>query len=110
MAYNDYELIVYKVLKYLYDCLKAGESIECVRLTRECYDIPASYWEYILIGLLEDGYIRGITATKTKDGYVFSDLTEAQITPKGIEYLHENTAFKKVKRFLKEAKETIPGI
>lgn len=110
MAHDDYELITYKVLKYLYDCLKSGEPVERIRLTREYYDIPYSYWEYILIWLIESEYISGVLARNTKDGYVFSNLCDTQITPKGIHFLHDNKMFSKVQKFLKEVKETIPGL
>ena len=72
MAYNDYEVITYKILKYLYDCLKEDDDIERIRLTREYYDVPRKYWEFILCNLIECGFVSGIIASNTKDGYVFS--------------------------------------
>ena len=33
MAQDDYFVIVYQVLKYLYECLKKGEKPEACRLT-----------------------------------------------------------------------------
>ena len=57
MAYNDYEVITYKILKYLYDCLKEDVDIERIRLTREYYDVPRKYWEFILCNLIECGFV-----------------------------------------------------
>lgn len=37
-------------------------------------------------------------------------LSNLQITPKGIEYLQENSTMQKVKTALKDFKEIIPGI
>ena len=110
MAQNDYFVIVYRVLKYLYDCLKAGNQPEIAYLTASTYNIPDSYWTYIVISLISEGYIKGIAMTPTKNGVVFGDLQDAVITPKGIEYLFENSLLEKAKKTLKDAKEMIPFI
>ena len=49
MAQNDYFVIVYRVLKYLYDCLKKGEKPEAEYLVASTYNIPENYWIYIRI-------------------------------------------------------------
>ena len=51
MAQNDYFVIVYRVLKYLYDCLKKGEKPEAEYLVASTYNIPENYWIYILFKL-----------------------------------------------------------
>lgn len=40
MAQNDYFVIVYQVLKYLYECLKKGEKPEACYFTASAYNIP----------------------------------------------------------------------
>ncbi len=52
MSRDDYFVIVYQVLKYLYDCLKKGERPDKDLLNEDEYSIPKQYWEYILISLL----------------------------------------------------------
>lgn len=47
MARDDYFVIVYQVLKYLYDCLKKGEKPDRRFLTNDEYSIPENYWQYI---------------------------------------------------------------
>lgn len=108
MAQNDYFVIVYRVLKYLYDCLKKGETPEVLYLVASTYNIPENYWKYILLSLINEEYIKGIQVNHTKSGAIFGDLQEAIITPKGIEYLFENSLIKKAKRTLKEVKDMIP--
>lgn len=108
MARDDYFVIVYQVLKYLYDCLKKGEKPDRRYLINDEYSIPENYWQYIIIGLLRDGYIVGINPENTKDGICWGDLTKALITPKGIEYLFENSMLQKVKKTLKDVKDIIP--
>lgn len=77
MAQNDYFVIVYRVLKHLYDCLKAGNQPEIAYLAASTYNIPDSYWIYIVISLINEGYIKGITMTSTKDGEEL-DIRETQ--------------------------------
>lgn len=108
MARDDYFVIVYQVLKYLYDCLKRGEKPEAIRLQASYYSIPGNYWEYIIVNLSEEGYITGLMIQPSKDGLAFGDLQDMIITPKGIEYLFENTMIEKVKRTLKDVKEMVP--
>ena len=110
MAQNDYFVIVYRVLKYLYDCLKKGEKPEAEYLVASTYNIPENYWIYILLSLINEEYIKGIRVTHTKDGVIFGDLQEAIITPKGIEYLFENSLIEKAKKTLKDVKDMIPFI
>lgn len=110
MAQNDYFVIVYRVLKYLYDCLKKGEKPEAEYLVASTYNIPENYWIYILLSLINEAYIKGIRVDFTKDGVIFGDLQEAIITPKGIEYLFENSLIEKAKKTLKDVKDMIPFI
>ena len=110
MAQNDYFVIVYRVLKYLYDCLKKGEKPEAEYLVASTYNIPENYWIYILLSLINEEYIKGIRVNHTKDGVFFGDLQEAIITPKGIEYLFENSLIEKAKKTLKDVKDMIPFI
>lgn len=95
MAQNDYFVIVYRVLKYLYDCLKKGEKPEAEYLVASTYSIPENYWIYILLSLINEEYIKGIRVNSTKGGVIFGDLQEAIITPKGIEYFFENSLIEK---------------
>ena len=111
MAQNDYFVIVYRVLKYLYDCLKKGEKPEAEYLVASTYNIPENYWIYILLSLInEEYYIKWIMVNHTKEGVIFCDLQEAIITPKGIEYLFENSLIEKAKKTLKDVKDMIPFI
>ena len=110
MAQNDYFVIVYQVLKYLYDCLKAGEKPEAEYLVASTYNIPENYWAYILLSLINEEYVKGVVINRTKDGVLFGDLQEVIITPKGIEYLFENSLIEKAKKTLKDVKDMIPFI
>lgn len=110
MAKDDYFVIVYQVLKYLYSQLKAGEKPDAQQLTAIYYLIPENYWGYIIVSLLDEGYIRGIEPIATKDGLYIRDMSNVTITPKGIQYLFDNSLFEKVKETLKEVKDIVPGL
>ena len=85
MAQNDYFVIVYQLLKYLYECLKKGEKPEAC-------------------------YVKGIAVNHTKDGVLLGDLPDAIITPKGISYLFENSLLEKAKKTLNDVKEMVPFV
>lgn len=113
MAKDDYYVIVYKLLAYLYLQLKGGEPVEERMVSNESplFKINESYWRYIIKHLYEDGYIEGISITKIfGKGVVFGDLQDMMITPKGIDYLCNNSLFEKAKDFLRDIKDITPFI
>ena len=114
MAKDDYYVIAYRILAYLYACLKAGEPVDIsyIAAQSDAINISQNYWEYIISHLYEDGYIEGITlmpvtGRETKAVKVNQNV---MITPKGIDFLQNNSAMNKAKEFLKTLKETIPGL
>lgn len=69
MAIDDYFIVVYKILAYLYKCLKAGEPPDINNIiTAETYGITDSYFEYIIIEMVNEGYIRGVTVFNVMGG------------------------------------------
>lgn len=107
MAKDDYFVIVYAILKYLYDCLKSGETADFEVIRADSFSIPESYWRYIIEYLKKDGLIDGVTVRETKTGMLIQDRG-IRITPRGISFLFENSLMEKVKRTLKDIKEIIP--
>ncbi len=115
MAKDDYHVIVYQILSYLYQCLKNGNDVD-VRLLQ--YDSAlinaknAKYWNYIITNMFDEHLITGIQFA-TLDGVtgkVPVDMSGCQITPFGIEYLCDNSFMEKAKKFLKDIKEITPFI
>lgn len=112
MAKDDYFVLVYKLLRYLYRCLKGGipASWEVVAPNSKDFPIGQEYFAYLLSHLLEDGYIEGIEESKRIGGPLqFKETTGLTITPKGIAYLEENDTMKRVGKFLGVAGE-IAGV
>lgn len=113
MARDDYHVIAARILAYLYACLKEGEKPdhEYLEYLKESLSVTQSYWDYILLTLSEEEYIKGVTALRVA-GLTdpVAKIGDLSITPKGIEYMENNTTIAKAKRFLKDLKEMIPGL
>ncbi len=112
MAKDDYYVIVYQILAYLYQCLKSGTDIDPKMLRPESclLRVNERYWQYIMYNLSKDGYIDGVeivTMDNLSTAYIAS-VKECMITPKGIEYLCENSTIKKAVKYLKEIKAIVP--
>lgn len=119
MAKDDYHVIVYQILAYLYQCLKAGKEINPKMLSVDSdyfkangQELNPRYWAYILYNLQRYGLI---------EGSVFADIDnlkyphplkwdDCMITPAGIEYLTDNSFLSKARDFLKDAKAIVPFV
>ena len=112
MARDDYFVIVYKILSYMYQQLKKGKKIEAEMLLHDgvLFKINYEYWFYIFKNLVDQEYISGLSDFSGHGYYLKEQLANCMITPKGIHYLCDNTLFEKAKRFLKDVKEITPFI
>lgn len=106
MARDDYFVLVYKLLKILYTILKSGKAITNDELKDLSEGIPSDYWKYILKTLNEEGYINGIVEVDTLIGNSIK-IINLQITPKGIEYLQDNSKMQKSAEFVKNLPQWI---
>lgn len=112
MARDDYYVLAYKVLAYLYHCLKNDSVVDVNYVSHEALGIGIGYWEYLITHLDEDGYIEGVSllpilGRNTPAVKVGCNLA---ITPRGIDFLENNSTMSKAKRVLKELNELIPGL
>lgn len=112
MAKNDYYVIAYQILAYLYQSLKNGIDIDTKMLmpNSRLLQVNERYWSYIIYNLSTEGYIDGVDFVpldNLKIPYI-ARMDDCMITPKGIEYLCENSSIKKAFRYLKEIKEIVP--
>ena len=115
MARDDYHVIVYQVLAYLYQCLKKGNPVDISMLKPGSLllkELNEHYWAYIIYNMSETGFIDGVVFARL-DGMRTPhpvDLKDCYITPQGIEYLCDNSFMEKAKAFLKDVKEVTPFI
>jgi len=111
MAKDDYYVIVYQILAYLYKCLKEGKPVDgnMIRHDGELFAINERYWEYIMVNMMEQGFVRGIAIKKNAIGdYYISHLDECEITPDGIDYLCDNSRIKRAYEFAKGVLTVLP--
>lgn len=112
MAKDDMHLIIYKILRYLYDCNKHGKVPVFTDLLQaiELPMIPQSYLAQILRELVDNGLIVGCHLTTTKDSTIICLSDTAQVTMKGVDYLAENSRMKKAAEVAGRAFELLLGV
>lgn len=117
MAKNDYFVLVYYILNYLYHCLKNDEDIKVGVVMLEEYPayIEESYAAYVLKSMQEEGYIKGVDIINVSSLGVgkksmIKSVNNIEITPKGIEYLLDNSMMLKAYDKLKKFKDIMPFI
>ena len=105
MAKDDFDVIQFRILSYLYKQLKSGEPVEpeMIRHDSKNCEINETYWKYILVSMQEEGLIRGLKKGKGSSDYdgIEDQLKKLQITPKGINLLSDNPMVEKVEKLIK---------
>ena len=102
MAKNDYYVIVYQILSYLYQRLKKGEDVDPrqISVDSDFFHINKRYWNYIMVNLYRQGFVDGIVLIEMDNAETtVARLECCQITPLGIEFLTENSTLKKAEKF-----------
>lgn len=110
MAKNDYFVIVYRILSYLYECFMLGERADISMFAPDALGINNGYWANVMESIYNEGYIQGISIISRLSAAPGIKLLNLKITQKGIEFLLENSKMSKAREFLKSVKETIPGL
>ncbi|WP_456073213.1 YjcQ family protein [Holdemanella biformis] len=111
MARDDYYVIVYQILSYLYRSLKEGTEVDPKMLSFDGYlfKINERYWLYIIENMVNDEYISGVQVVKAwGQETTVSGLADAMITPKGIDYLCDNKTIKRAYEFAKDILQILP--
>lgn len=109
MAKDDMDVIIYKILRYMYECMKAGRrpALEDMCYNCKLFNIPERYWSSTMRELIDAGYVRGITYRMTKSGLLIDMMDDAAITLDGVHFLEENSGMAKAKQFLGNAFEIV---
>lgn len=107
MAYNDMEVMIYRILRYLDICLKSGKAPTKEDILRDCqlYKLSGSYADALLEELSDDGYVKGISSVSTKDGDIVLVHDNVRITLAGRNYLTDNSHMQEIKTMLGKAFE-----
>lgn len=109
MAQDDMHVIMYRILAYLYDCMKRGRDVDVNAISSNRLGINKRYWVAIVIELAERELIKGAIIDRSDDTVDVS-LFDPSVTMAGVEFLMENSMMNKAKRFLQDIKATVPGI
>ncbi len=102
MAKNDYDYIVFRVLTYLYGCLKRQivfdeAAFKELIITK---NVPEEYFTDVLRMMQGEGLIEGATFTKAW-GHTYiisSSLSDLSITAEGVRYVLNNDVMKQIKK------------
>ena len=109
MAQNDMYVVMYKILSYIYGCMKRGETPSDEEWGHEALGIPYPYWFRIVSELVGNGYLGGVEMRQSKMGAVIS-TSDPYVTMQGVAFMEENSMMSKALAFLREIKSTVPMI
>ena len=112
MAKDNMNLLMFKILTYLYECMINGQVVKGENFKVEnnyfAKDLNQNYLDDICKILERKGYTEGFTIAKMWGGEAIVISYDAKITPEGFEYLQENKTMRKVYNYLKEARGWMP--
>lgn len=105
----EYFSIVYRILKSVYESMDCDE-FDAESISPDVLGISIAKWEKIMLELIHNGYISGITIEpRAYTPRMKVIYTRPAVTIKGAEYLESNTMMRKVQRATKGIKDAIPG-
>ena len=113
MAQDDMHVVMYKILSYLYDCMKRGAApnISAIKHDSDLLDIPHEYWVCVMSEMVDKGLIKGVGVMGlggNKNVAIDVCMYAPQVTFDGVEFLKENSMMRKAYNFLKDAKTLMP--
>lgn len=109
MAQDDMFVVMYKIIAYLYDCMKRGEEPRSEEWSASALGIPEPYWVQVVSELVGHGLIGGVSIARTTMGSMVLP-SAPYVTMEGVQFAQENSMMNKAKRFLQDAKAAIPFI
>ena len=109
MAKDDMEVVMYKILRYLYECMKKDvePNLQKYGWASELINIPKQYWLKIIKILVDEGFVTGFNIIVAKDVTQIETNPPIEITFKGREFLRDNSGMQKAKEFCGEAFEML---
>ena len=109
MAQDDMHVVMYRILAYLYACMKDGVVPDKGMYNPEAMGINETYWNSIMAELSRRKLVQGVDAKALADkDYV--TLGNARVTMEGVEFLMENSMMAKAKDFLMGIKAAVPFV
>lgn len=109
MAQNDMYVVMYKIIAYLYDCMKRGEDPSPDGWSATTLGIPEPYWTRVVEQLVRHNYVGGVDIARA-DSRTAVICAEPFVTMEGVAFAQENSMMGRAKQFLIDAKSAIPFI
>ena len=110
MAEDDYDIIAYRILVYLYACKKREIIYDDTTFdTTVRKDVNEDYFMDVLRMMQDEGFISGLSFTKAwGNTYILiSDIADTEITAEGVHYLENDNKMKRAGNILKDAVDAI---
>ena len=107
MAQNDMYVVMYKIVAYLYDCMKRGAEPDPAQWDCAAMGIPEPYWASIVEQLVSHGYLSGVQVWHS-DGRTKVAPARPQVTMEGVAFAQENSMMGKARKSLMDAKAAVP--
>lgn len=101
MAKDDMHVVIYKILSYLYQCLKEGIDPNIEQAQKIC-GINEVYWNAVVDDCIDRKYIK----VPIRDPFAKAH-TMLRITSDGVEYLDNAKPMHKVKNVIGKAFEVV---
>lgn len=102
MSSDDYWVVAYKILSYLYACMKAGKEVD-VAAMRDLVRVNESYFGMVVRGLQDKGLVSGFHFDGLSGAIIDSPdsayMDDFAITMDGALFVRENSNMEKAKRF-----------
>lgn len=95
MTSADMEVIIYKLLKYVYECLKAGVEPNFDKAKEVSGVSNDVYWLSVVNEVVESGFVRGVEVKDCISGPVV-EASHVEITLKGAQFLANDSGMVKV--------------
>lgn len=107
MAKDDMHVVMYRILAYLYKCLRDGKEPEFALYSHEFLKINKRYWTAIMVELVNRGFVSGFELMRSDNETDVVPVVPA-VTMEGVEFLLDNSLMTKARRFIEESKGIIP--
>lgn len=105
MANDDLPVVIYKLLAYIYECMKK-DVIPTVNQARKLCAVNETMFDSAVCEAIENGFVRGIDRTFFYTGTEIR-FDNARLTLDGSTYLLENSTMHKAKKTAGEAFQVI---
>lgn len=99
--------VIYHILRYLEKAMDYDEA-DTSFISAGALKISERRWAAIMEMLVTEGYIAGMTVSRSRDGEVVISESNPRITLRGLEYLSDNSLMQKAAKIAKGIAEAIP--